>query len=241
MRGVVAYILMAVACGISHQSAAAESAEASQLKAVLSVRLKGEEILEVSRSPMPGVFEVVTRSGVAYTDVKGDFLLTGQLYDMLHNQKDLTTERMETRNSIKFEDLPFDKAIKVVRGNGTRTFAIFSDPDCPYCRQLEKELAGLTDVTIYVFLYPISGIHPGASLKARAIWCSADRAAAWEDWMLRDKLPERIGCSEDPVDDLKQLATTLNIQSTPTSFLSSGRRVLGVRARAELDALLASP
>ena len=73
---------------------------------------------------------------------------------------------------VNFEDLPLSDAIKVVKGNGERTIAIFSDVDCPYCKRLEKEeLINVDNITIYTFLYPLA-IHPKARAKSEKIWCS---------------------------------------------------------------------
>ena len=69
--------------------------------------------------------------------------------------------------------LPLDQAIKIVRGNGSRKIAIFEDPNCGYCKRFERDLAGVNDITVYVFLYPI--LSPDSMEKSKAIWCSADR------------------------------------------------------------------
>ena len=73
---------------------------------------------------------------------------------------DLTELRLEELTRINFNDLPLTDAIKVVKGNGKRKIAIFSDVDCPYCKRLEKkELSNVDNITIYTFLYPLE-IHP---------------------------------------------------------------------------------
>ncbi|MEJ1960810.1 MAG: DsbC family protein [Gammaproteobacteria bacterium] len=95
---------------------------------------------------------------------------------------------MDERNRIDFNSLPFDRAIKIVKGTGARKFAIFTDPDCPYCRQFEEQLKSVTDVTMYVFLFPLK-IHAGAEKRAKDIWCSEDRSSAWTAYM-QDKTKE---------------------------------------------------
>ena len=129
-----------------------------------------------------------------------------------------------------------------MRGNGERALAVFADPDCPYCHNLEKELAGLTDVTIYTFLYPLTSLHPDAKNKAHAIWCAADRSETWHDWMILDKPAPApaADCAQDPVDDLLALGARLKIVSTPVLFTENGHRVSGARSAAEINALLAA-
>ena len=129
---------------------------------------------------------------------------------------------MNERGKVDFKTLPVAQAIKVVKGNGSRTFAVFSDPDCPYCQQLEKSLLSVTDYTMYVYLYPIAALHPQAPVKAHAIWCAPDRALAWNEWMKDKKLPAtNKACSGDPIDSLQKLGDTLHINSTPTLFFAN--------------------
>ena len=68
---------------------------------------------------------------------------------------------------IRFEQLPLSDAVKTVHGAGQRRLAVFSDPNCPYCKQLEAELASLDNITIYTFLLPFLG-----ETKPIAIWCA---------------------------------------------------------------------
>ena len=49
-------------------------------------------------------------------------------------------ERKDAQMRVDFAALPLADAVKDVRGNGARTLAIFSDPDCPYCLKLETEI-----------------------------------------------------------------------------------------------------
>src|SRR5262249_34027851 len=144
------------------------------------------------------------------------------------------------RGRINFDSLPLNRAIKVVKGNGARKFAVFSDPDCPYCKALEKNLLPMTDYTMYVFLYPIASLHPDAPAKAHTLWCAKDRAAAWSAWMHEKKLSSADGCKGDPVDELQKLGQSLHIDSTPTLFFADGRRVAGAIPQDELEKNLAT-
>ena len=136
----------------------------------------------VHATPWPGVFEVVMGRNLAYVDATGQYFLFGHLYDM-KAQRDLTAERQDGLARIDFARLPLNDALKEVRGTGARVLAIFSDPDCPYCRRLEAEMKRLTDVTLYTFLMPIASLHPEARGSAIAVWCAPDRVAAWHALM----------------------------------------------------------
>lgn len=125
--------------------------------------------------------------------------------------------------TIKFEALPLQNAIAVMKGDGSYRFAVFTDPDCPHCRNLEQSLdsSGLSDYTSYIFMVPIEELHPQAREKCEAIWCAPDRAAAWRDWMVDQKLPEKSN-GATPIDDNLKLAEDIGLIGTPTIYLSDG-------------------
>jgi thiol:disulfide interchange protein DsbC len=176
---------------------------------------------------------------IVYTDATADYLFVGSLVDT-QTRENLTEARLNDHGKIDFGTLPLDRAIKVVKGNGSRVFAVFSDPDCPFCQELEKNLLSVTDMTMYVFLFPIASLHPQAPAKAHSIWCAKDRAAAWNQWMREKKLPPAASCGGDPIDALQKLGDNLHINSTPTLFFANGRRVAGAISTKELEGLLAS-
>lgn len=190
----------------------------------------------VTPTPWLGVFEVAMGNNIAYVDETGQFFLFGHLYDM-KAQRDLTAERKDTLTRIDFAALPLEDAIREVRGSGARTFAIFSDPDCPYCRRLEAEIKNLSDVTIYTFLMPIQSLHPEARGKAIAVWCSDDRVSAWHALMWRNE-PVPVRNCIHPVDRNIELGERLAIAGTPTLVAADGRVLPGAASVAQIDAWL---
>ena len=191
---------------------------------------------EVNTTPWPGVFEVVMGANLAYVDETGQYFLFGHFYDM-KAQRDITAERKDSLARIDFAALPLADALKEVRGTGARTLAIFSDPDCPYCRRLEAEIKGLTDVTIYTFLMPIASLHPEARSKAIAVWCSKDRIAAWHALMWRDEKVSARDCPH-PVDRNVALGDRLGVSGTPTLVAGDGRVLPGAASSAQIEAWL---
>lgn len=183
----------------------------------------------------PGIYEVVMGKNVVYTDVNGRYFMFGHVYDM-HEQKDLTESRLTEINKISFDGLPKDAAIVFKEGKGTRQLAVFSDPDCPYCRRLETELAKLKDVTIYLYMLPLS-IHPEAAAKTEAVWCSSDRASSWRDLLLNNKAMEKATCNT-PTQLVAGLAKQMNITGTPTLISGDGRIKPGAMDARTIDSWL---
>ena len=142
---------------------------------------------------------------------------------------------------VDFTLLPLEKAIVTIKGNGSRKVAVFSDPECPYCQELEQELAKVSDVTIYTFLFPLIELHPDAERKAKLVWCAADRAKAWEELMLKGKEPTATGkpC-EPPFQAIQAVAKKFWINGTPGMIFSDGKLVPGSINSAQIERNLAA-
>ncbi len=209
--------------------------EASLRKAIEATYPKAH-IDNITKTNYAGLYEIFLDGQIIYTDEKFSFLIAeGQLVDP-KTKRNMTEERMEELTRVNFATLPLDQAIKVVKGNGSKKMAVFSDPDCPYCKQLEqKELVNITDVTIYIFLYPLEQLHPDAGNKARAIWCAPDRNKAWTNWIMNGQLPEGKASCDAPLDKVADLGRKLGINSTPTLIFTSGKRILGAYPAKEIE------
>lgn len=136
---------------------------------------------------VPGLYEFSVNGMKAYTSTSVDYVLVGELLvkdgDKVVN---VTRSNIEQDRSQLFDELPKDRAIKIVYGNGERQLALFEDPHCPFCQTFEHDLTQKGDAlnaTVYVFLFPLESIHPNATSHAEYIWCSKDRARTWSDWM----------------------------------------------------------
>jgi thiol:disulfide interchange protein DsbC len=213
-------------------------ADVEAVRRSISEKMPGVQIRSVTKSPYGGLYEVVVNGfNVFYTDEKGDTGFFGKMVD-LRTRTDLTEKRTQELMVVDFSRLPLDKAIIKVKGDGSRKLVLFSDPDCPFCRQLEKELEGVTNVTMYTFLYPLTSIHPDAMRKAEIIWCSADRARAYYDLMLEGKEPAGGRDCDTPIKEVIALAETLWIRGTPGMIFANGRLVPGTLQRHQIEALL---
>ena len=209
-----------------------------RIKASLKTAYPATEFREVRPTPLPGIYEVSMGRNVAYVGSDTRHFLFGHLYD-IQAQRDLTAEHLDEARRIDFASLPLGDAIRTVRGDGTRRIAVFSDPECPYCKGLEQELAKLDNVTIHTFLYPLDELHPEARAKAIAVWCAQDRAAAWKGLMLDGKAPKSAAC-DHPIDRNIQLAHKLGVEGTPALFDVRGRRLAGAAPAQRIETFLAA-
>lgn len=214
-------------------------ADEASLKKAIEAAYPKFKVDSVLKTPYAGLYEVFMGGQIIYTDEKLSFIIAeGRLVDP-KTKKDVTGERLEELTKIDFNSLPLDKAIKIVKGNGSRKLVVFSDVDCPYCKQLErKELSNITDVTIYTFLYPIDQLHPDAANKSRSIWCATNREKAWTDWILKDQLPTTTGKCEVPLEKVGELARKFGITGTPALIFSDGKKIPGAVPYKEIERYL---
>jgi thiol:disulfide interchange protein DsbC len=191
---------------------------------------------EITRSPMPGLFEVrVNGMEIFYTDAEGNYLIQGSLFDT-RQRRNLTEERIEKLSAISFDQLPLKDAFTIVRGNGKRKLAVFEDPNCGYCKRFERDLQRVDNITIHMFLLPILG--PDSLEKSRQIWCSKDVGKAWLDYMVRDQAPGRTvtpACDVAALTRNVEFGRKFRINGTPTLLFADGSRVAGALSAAEVE------
>jgi thiol:disulfide interchange protein DsbC len=204
---------------------ATANADEAEIKKAMEAKL-GAKVESVTKSGYLGLYEIYADGNILYTDEKMTaFIAGGQLIEG-KTMKNVTEERMRKLTAIKFAELPLDRAIKQVRGDGKRVLATFEDPNCGYCKRLAKDLQKLDNVTIYTFLLPI--LSEDSLKKSKQIWCAADRAKAWNDWMVEGRAPAgKDDCDTSAVTKNQEFGRRLGINGTPTIFFADGERVPG--------------
>ena len=212
-------------------------AQDANLKKTLAERLPSlPKIEEISKTPMPGVFEIrVQGNELFYTDAKGDFLIQGALIDT-KQKRNLTEERNDKLSAVPFDSLPLKYAFTQIKGNGKRKLVVFADPNCGYCKRFERDLQKIDNVTIYHMMYPVLG--EASKVKSRNIACAKDRAKTWNDWMLQGIAPPAAACDNHNIEAIVEFGKKNRINGTPTLFFADGSRVPGAIEAAQIETLL---
>ena len=215
-------------------------AQEAAIRKALTERIpKLPPIDEVTRTPVPGLWEV--RFGgteIIYSDDKGEHIFVGGSLIETKTRTDLTEARVEKLLAIDFDKLPLKDAIAIRQGSGARKLAVFVDPNCGYCKRFERDLVAVKDVTIYTFLMPILG--PDSNVKARNIWCAKDGAKAWRSWMIDGQAAAVAanGCDSAAIDRNLEFGRKFKINGTPAVVFEDGTRKPGVIPADMLEKLL---
>lgn len=188
------------------------------------------KIEHIVKTPYAGLYEVVIDDQLLYTDAQGEYLFEGNVIET-KNRRNLSDERRRVLFAIDFDKLPLELAVKKVKGNGKRKLAIFTDPNCSYCKRLEKELSGVSDVTLYFFMYPI---FPGSDEIVRNVLCAKNPIKAWDDWMLSEIAPAKAICATQ-TEKVMALGQKLHVNGTPNLIFGNGIQSPGFLPAEELE------
>ncbi len=225
--------LLGAACG-------PVAAEEAAIRKNLAERLPGfPKIDEITKTAIPGIYEVRFGSEVVYTDEHGDHLFQGNLIDT-QTRTDLTQARIDKLSAIDFAALPLKDALVWKQGSGARKIVVFADPNCGYCKKFETDMQQVKDVTVYTFLYPILG--GDSPDKAKNIWCAENNGAVWRDWMINGAAaPRSMGhCDTSALQRNVALGKKYRVTGTPSLVFEDGKQVPGALAPVEVEKQLAA-
>ena len=77
------------------------------------------KIDEVSKTPIPGLFEVRLGTELIYSDESGNHILQGAIIDT-KTKTDLTQAKVDKLTAIDFASLPLKNAVVIKQGTGAR-------------------------------------------------------------------------------------------------------------------------
>ncbi|MBI3480356.1 MAG: DsbC family protein [Nitrosomonadales bacterium] len=194
------------------------------------------KIEHVVKTPYAGLYEVVIEDQLYYIDAQGEYLFEGNIIET-KSRRDISGERRRVLFAVDFDKLPLELAVKKVKGNGKRKLAIFTDPNCSFCKRLEKELSVITDVTLYFFMYPI---FPGSDEIVRNVLCAKNPIKAWDDWMLSEITPAQATC-DTQTEQVLALGKKLHVNGTPNLIFANGIQAPGLLPVEELEKNLNQP
>lgn len=171
----------------------------------------------VTESPVKGLYEIVAGEQVLYFSPDG-YLMFGEIWSK--DGKNLTAEMRDKVLAEKVKSIPLDKAFKI--GNGPRQVIEFTDPDCPYCRKVDGLLSKRTDITRYVFFFPLRQIHPDAEKKVLYILSQKDGEKAFREVVsgaLDGKPLPETAHKNAMLEEMEKVAKSVGVRGTPALWI----------------------
>jgi len=196
------------------------------------------KIDEITKTSIPGLYEIRVGTDILYTDEQGNYLIEGQLIET-KTRTNLTEQRVAKLTAIDFKALPLKDAMVWKQGTGERKLVIFADPNCGYCKKFERDLLNVKDITVYTFLYPILG--PDSTEKSKQIWCAKDNAKVWRDWMIKGTpIAESPTCDTSALSRNVALGRKHRINGTPGVVYEDGKMQPGAVGAEAVERQLAA-
>ena len=198
----------------------ADAAEGDVARQAIQKLAPMKQLKGFRKSALPGYYEGVIDGQVAYASADGQYLIRGQVDDVRAGIS-LTEESMAERRLETLATIGPDQRLSYAPTEPSSRITVFTDVDCPYCKRLHAQMAEYNQLGIaidYLF-FPLS-IHPGADRKSAAVWCAADRKAAY-DAAMRGHAPNTAAC-DTPIVAMMKAGTDIGVNATPTAIAPDG-------------------
>ena len=197
------------------------------------------KVLKVEFGPIKGLWQVnVERDGKTfplYLHYSKKYVFSGDIID-IKTQKTVNSlipnngKSYNQADKIDFKSIPLGDALVIGSKDAKNKAVVFTDPDCPFCVKLHKELKKIVssrkDIAFYIKLYPLP-MHPDAKRKSETIMCEKSLKLL-DDAFAGRRIPSPK-CKAKSIEDNIELAMKLGVRVTPTMILGNSSIVTGYR------------
>jgi len=123
-------------------------------------------------------------------------------------------------------------------GASGKPFYVFTDPNCPFCKQFEKTIENVP--TGYQAIIIPLGYKDGSKATTAGVLCSANPAAEWRRAMSQGPSPALKACErgERLTQENMQVFESLRLNRTPTILTPANLLVSGAASPDELVTIL---
>ena len=187
----------------------------------------GIQQADVQPSPVNGLKTVLTDSGVLYASEDGKHILQGPLFDVSGKEPVNVTNQLL---SSKMDALK-DQMIVYKAPKEKHVITVFTDITCGYCHKLHQQMKEYNDlgITVRYLAFPRQGLASQAEKDMKSIWCTADKAKAFDAAMKGDAISPAT-CKTD-ISKHYELGVQFGIQGTPAIILENGMMIRAIRGQ----------
>ena len=216
-------------------AAAGTTAQASEaIEEAMSRAIPDAQIDAIEDTPLDGIKAVRYGTEVFYVSEDGRYVIQGNMID-LETRENLTEQVTGGARAELFGAID-DSELVVYEPNGeTRAVLnIFTDPNCPYCRDIHADLPEYLEAGVKVryLMFPVLG-QDSPEIMNRT-WCADDRQEAMDRAKEGDRLTDLDGSCATPQDEHMQMARDLGVRGTPALFTGDGQMMAGYVEPAEV-------
>lgn len=182
-----------------------------EMMAVAKKMLPSTDIKKVMPTEIPSMLAVLMgNEEVIYIYPPKALILVGEIYNT--KGVNITDKHIQDigAKKVNADDKPLDIAplfnvsVNMKDGNGKYGFIVFTDPDCPFCKQLESFLLK-EDVSVNYIYTPLDQLHPNAREKSI-------NAVMQKRSISREEAIKLIGEGE-------KIGTALGVRGTPSTIV----------------------
>lgn len=203
---------------------------AAAIRLLLTTTQPGMDIYSIEPSVIPGLYEVGIQQGqTLYVTADARYLIPGDLYTA--SPEGLVNLGEERRNELRLQSIAAldegDMIIFPAKGETLATLTVFTDIDCPYCRQLHGEIDLLNDygITIRYLAFPRTGLDTDIHRKMVSTWCAENRKAMFTAAKRGTEVP--LADCDNPVAEQYELGRELGVTGTPSLVFEDGTLLPG--------------
>ncbi len=181
-------------------------------------------VVDVREAPIKGLWEIEVQKdgqhGAVLLDCSRKYLI-GQVVSL---------ESIGKPRKVDVSKIPLDSAIVLGSREAAKKVIVITDPDCPFCRQLHPIMKQIIekhgDIAFYLIFNPLP-MHKDSPKKVQAILCSKSLAML-DDAFAGKAVPEPpASCPADVVEKGKEIARSMEFNSTPTLVRDDGTVLAG--------------
>jgi thiol:disulfide interchange protein DsbC len=229
------------AAAATTSDASSEKISGDDPRIALAAKIPGAKPEDLRTTPVPGIYEITHGTDISYVSADAAFVFAGDMYKVsssgeFPNLSEL--RRRELRLGL-LAKVPESRMLVFGQPDAEHTITVFTDIDCPWCRQMHSQMADYNKLGVRVryLFYPRSGPDTESWAKADTVWCASDRKAAFTRAKAGKKLDLKT-CPGSPVASDYQLGRDIGITGTPGVVLESGELIPGYLSPPQLIAHL---
>lgn len=169
-------LLLLAAASFAITACAQDKADEQKIREMIHDLAPDVSVQEIRSTPIPGLFEVVVDNTIMYTNFDGRYLVYGEIIDLASEGYNLTeAARGRVRLDLVHQLNP-NTLITYPAKKEKYVIYVFTDIDCPYCKQFHDQMKEINKegITVKYVAFPRQPEGTSTYDKAVKVWCAKD-------------------------------------------------------------------